>query len=366
MPVSYAIGERFERFVKEQIKSGRYGSESEVLQEALRLMEEREGQLLGGSEPEAVSKDEGPTNFADSLCDRVLALKTRVCVGLDPDLARFPAFLLKKHGLDLSSGELSFRGAADCIVEFNRMVIDAVHLHAAIVKPQSAYYEPFGEHGVRALRETVEYAATKNLPVIMDAKRNDIGSTARKYAQAYLGPARGPERGAIPSDALTINPYLGSDGIKPFVELCAKYGRGVFILVKTSNPSSSELQNLSLRDEPRTLAQQVAWLVNEWGKSTIGRHGYSSVGAVVGATHPKDIRILRDLMPSAVLLMPGYGAQGAGAEDVKDAFKEKGLGAVVNSSRGILYPCPPDTPDFMDRVKEQARVMQEDLNRVAG
>jgi orotidine-5'-phosphate decarboxylase len=307
-------------------------------------------------------------HFADELCDRILRLDTRVCVGLDPDLSLFPRSLLKKYNLinlEQQSKELFFEQAGNCIVEFNKIVIDIVVNHSAAVKPQSAYYERFGHHGIRALCETAKYAHEKGLLVILDAKRNDIGSTARKYACAYLGGEQGEESAAVPFDAITINAYLGSDGIIPFVEFCSKYGKGVFILVKTSNQSSSELQDLPLRDIESTLAQHVAQLVADWGADIRGQRGFSAIGAVVGATHPVDIKVLRRLMPDCYFLMPGYGAQGAKAEDVKDAFKNQGLGIIVNSSRGILYPYASDDPDFAKKIEEQVIKMQQDLNRVA-
>jgi len=294
-------------------------------------------------------------------------LNTRVCVGLDPEPSRFPQKLLEKYGLATALRQgldrPSFEKAASCILEFNKMVIDAVCDFAAAVKPQSAHYERFGSFGIRALHETAMYAREKGLPVILDVKRNDIGSTAEKYASAYLGADSGPGCAAVPSDAVTVNPYLGVDGIKPFVELCAKHGKGIFVLVKTSNPSSADIQDLSLREGGCTLVQHVASLVSGWGSGVIGKCGYSAVGAVVGATHPKDMQALRERMPESVFLLPGYGAQGAKAEDVRHAFKD-GLGALVASSRAVIYPCPPETHDFQQKIKDTARSMRDDLNRV--
>jgi len=306
-------------------------------------------------------------HFADRLFERIEKLNTRVCVGLDPDLSRFPQKLLEKYGLAsaLPKGldRTSFEKAAACIVEFNKMAIDAVCDFAAAIKPQSAHFERFGSFGTQALYETVTYARERGLVVILDVKRNDIGSTAEEYAGAYLGADAGPGCAAVPSDAVTVNPYLGLDGIKPFVELCAKHGKGIFVLVKTSNPSGADIQDLALRESGDTLALHVASLVNQWGSGLVGKRGYSAVGAVVGATHPKDIKALRERMPESVFLLPGYGAQGAKAEDVRHAFKH-GLGAIAASSRAVIYPCPPETHDFQQKIKDTARLMRDDLNRV--
>jgi orotidine-5'-phosphate decarboxylase len=197
------------------------------------------------------------------------------------------------------------------------------------VKFQSAYYELLGPAGAITLQQSMAYAKSLGMAVILDAKRNDIGSTAKAYAEAYLGNTH------YNADALTVNGYLGTDGIKPFVEICRNKGKGIFILVKTSNPSSGELQDLSLAGG-MTVYEKMAQLVNGWGSDIIGEHGYSSIGAVAGATYPEELRQLRDIMPKAMLLVPGYGAQGGGAEDVKHGFDKKGNGAIVNSSRGLM------------------------------
>lgn len=309
-------------------------------------------------------------HFADRLCEKILAKNSRACVGLDPDLSRFPRELLQKYEITKwppdNLDEALFEKASRCIIEFNQMVINAVSAYVAAVKPQSAHYERFGYQGIRALAETVRYARSKDLLVILDSKRNDIGSTAEKYALAYLGSETGPEGAAIPFDAITVNPYLGKDGITPFVDLCAKYGKGIFILVKTSNTSSGDLQDLPLHECRVTLSQRVASLVNFWGGNVKGERGYSAIGAVVGATFPDDTRILRGLMPNCFFLMPGFGAQGGKAEDLKCAFSGDGLGALISSSRDIIYPCPPETAiaDFMEGVRKKSEDMQKALNGV--
>ncbi len=311
-----------------------------------------------------------PSNFADRLRNQILTRNSRVCVGLDPDPACFPKDLLESYGIsgwppEVVNEDLLERVSV-CIEEFNRRVIDAVLDYSAAVKPQSAHYERFGYRGIRALAETVQYARKKGLMVILDAKRNDIGSTAGKYARAYLGGGRGVDFPAIPFDAITVNPYLGRDGITPFVEMCARYGKGIFILVKTSNPSSGDLQDLVLRGSGKglPLSQKVASLVTSWSEPLKGLHGFSAVGAVVGATYPKDIKVLRELMPHSFFLMPGYGAQGGTAANLKYAFTPDGLGALISSSRGVIYPCPPESPDFFAQVSEKARIMRDDLNMV--
>lgn len=308
------------------------------------------------------------TLFSERLVERVLRFDSRVCVGLDPDLTFFPKALLTQYGLNTVPriiDEDYHKRAADCIIDFNQTIIDTVSNYCAAVKPQSAYYERFGHHGIRALSETVRHARKKGLIVILDAKRNDIGSTAKKYACAYLGSDSGDESAAIPFDAITVNAYLGSDGINPFIEFCEKYGKGIFVLVKTSNPSSSELQELLLSEPGVNLAGKVARMVNQWASRTkADEQGYSSIGAVVGATQAKDIKTLREVMPGSIFLMPGYGKQGAKAEDIRDALDANGLGAVINSSRGITYPCSPEDELFFHKVEEQVRMMRDDLNRV--
>lgn len=309
-----------------------------------------------------------PVHFADRLLKRILSLDSKVCVGLDPDLSRFPQKLLKKYGFetDPKAGldRSLFHRAANCIVEFNKMVVDAIRDCAVAVKPQSAHYERFGHFGIQALHETALYARASGMIVILDAKRNDIGSTAKKYACAYLGPDRGPDLAAIPFDAITVNPYLGIDGIRPFMDICSEYGKGIFVLVKTSNPSSTDLQDLPLHENKTTLSQRVASLVNQWGSDSLGEYNYSSVGAVVGATHPEDVRALRKRMPQSIFLMPGYGVQGGKADDVKDAFDKNGFGALITSSRGIIYPCSPETDDFQHKIEEQVHIMRKDLEQV--
>lgn len=306
--------------------------------------------------------------FSDRLINRILQNKTRICVGLDPDLSRFPKTLIDKYGISEQPGQIIneryYENLSKCIIEFNKRAIDSVCEYAAAVKPQSAYYERYGHYGIKALHETAIYAKQKGLIVILDAKRNDIDRTAKKYAIAYLGSDTGENCASIPFDAITVNSYLGFDGIKPFLEVCEENKKGIFILVKTSNPSCVDFQDLILDSEKITLAQKVAEHVNEWGNDSIGQHQYSSIGAVVGATHPESIKIFRKIMPSSIFLMPGYGAQGATAEDIVDSFDENGLGAIISSSSAINYAFPPEEDDFEKYIGAKAKEMRNDINRV--
>ncbi len=272
-------------------------------------------------------------HFGDRLMDRVATRQSQVVVGLDPRLELMPTEVFA--GRDRPA-DISPRAAAHAIRNFNRAVIDAVADHAVAVKPQVAFYERFGVEGMRAYASTIRYAREKDILVIADVKRNDIGSTARAYADAHLGPVdEEPTADDFVADAVTVNAYLGGDGVEPFLSAGARNGGGVFALVKTSNPSSGEIQDAICEGVP--LHERMAALVNRWGAQHRGRSGYSLLGAVVGATYPEKLARLRELMPDAPLLVPGYGAQGGGVEDVLAAFHEGGLGAVVNSSRGVIF-----------------------------
>lgn len=308
----------------------------------------------------------GQELFSCKLNNRILKLNTRVCVGLDPDLNKFPKVLLEQYQLKdieaLSFNDINLTNVADCILSFNKTIIDLVCNDAVAIKPQSAHYERFGHHGILCLEKTVSYAKSKGLIVILDAKRNDIGSTAEKYALAYLGYDDNVNAAAIPFDAVTVNPYLGSDGIDPFVVSCEKNGKGIFVLVKTSNPSSGDLQDLKLSSDI-SLSHHIAKKVNEWGNKVIGPCGYSSVGAVIGATYPKEIKSLRKIMPKSIFLIPGYGAQGAKADNISGAFDENGLGAIINSARGITYCYSPEDSSFREKIKEQVTIMKNDINQ---
>ncbi len=298
-------------------------------------------------------------HFADMLADTVRRKQSQMVVGLDPRVDRLPAELKPEgHGP---------ADAAAAIVEFNREVIDAVAEHAVAVKCQVAFYELHGCAGMEAYARTICMARERDLLVIGDVKRNDIASTAAAYAAAHLGPSgQGGGAADFVVDAVTVNPYLGADCVMPFVEAAAANGRGVFALVKTSNPSSVELQDADCAGSP--LYERLAELVVEWGRDYCGREGYSLLGAVVGATFPDDLLRLRKLMPAAPLLVPGFGAQGGGVDDVVGAFDPQGEGAVVNSSRGIIYAWqrPPYSIEhgegrWRDAVRAAAADMREQL-----
>jgi len=273
--------------------------------------------------------------FADRLCRAIERKESPVVVGLDPQLDQLPAFL--RRACQAVYGATR-RAAGEALWHFNRTLIDAVYDLIPAIKPQLACYERYGIEGLQAYVRTVRHARDAGLLVIADGKRNDIGSTAAFYAEAFLGQTQLFEQevpAAFAADAITVNGYLGSDGIAPFVERAERYGTGLFVLVKTSNPSSGEVQDLDVAGRP--LYEHLGALVERWGESTRSACGYSSVGAVVGATYPEQGCRLRELMPHTLFLVPGYGAQGATAADVVGCFDAQGRGALVNASRSICY-----------------------------
>jgi orotidine-5'-phosphate decarboxylase len=300
--------------------------------------------------------------FADRLIKAIKDKGSPICVGLDPRLKQIPSFIKDKH---LAKEKDAFRAAAESIVEFNKGIIEAVHDLAPIVKPQVAFYEQYGPEGFRALLETAKYAKAKGLLVLIDGKRNDIGSTAEAYANIYLGKVDlfGEAVTVFDADALTVTPYLGVDGVKPFIEECKKYGKGIFILVKTSNKSAGDLQDRKVDNCDMFNYELMASFVESWGADEVGESGYSSVGAVVGATYPKEAERLRKLMPRTIFLVPGYGAQGAGAADCKPCFNKDGTGAIINNSRGIIFAYE-KRPEFgAEKYAEAARAAVEEMKR---
>ncbi len=290
-------------------------------------------------------------NFADQLYRRVLELRNPCLVGLDPHLAMLPKEFEAVHGDSATRAEV----AAD-VVQFFKGVIEATADLVPAVKPQSAFFEALGVAGVEAWEEVVKMSHQAGLLVIGDVKRGDIGSTAAAYATAFLTGMRGTDPETL-CDCITINPYLGSDSIDPFIKACKESGKGLYVLVRTSNPGSHEFQ---LKGEP-TLSELVADAVNRWGEDLIGESGYSSVGAVVGATHPTDLAALRQRMPKVPFLIPGYGAQGGGAKELTPAFGAHFAGGLVNSSRGILYPKAKPGQHWKDAVREAALTMIEEF-----
>lgn len=273
--------------------------------------------------------------FIDRLIDAVRIKDNPAITGLDTKLDYIPAHMLEKHKKEHGTG---LKSAAEALLDFNKSIIDAIYDIVPAVKLQLAYYEMYGTEGIRVFDESSKYARRQGLLVIADGKRNDIGSTAEAYSAAFLGRTTLFDQMGqqiFDADALTVNPYLGYDGIKPFVDDCKKYGKGIFVLVKTSNKTSGQLQDL-LTQQGNSLYEVVAGMVEEWGKPLTGKYGYSSVGAVVGATYPNQAKILRQIMKNAYILVPGYGAQGGTARDAANSFNGDGLGAIVNASRSII------------------------------
>jgi len=270
----------------------------------------------------------------DRLLEKIAEKQNPTVAGLDPKLSYIPEYIraasYEKYGK-------TPEGAADALLTFNKGLIDALCDIVPAVKPQAAYYEMYGWQGVKALTETIAYAKEKGLFVMTDGKRNDIGATMQAYAAAHLGETdvEGESFEAFGADALTVNGYLGSDGIEPLLAVCGERDKGIFVLVKTSNPSSGELQDRKL-ETGETIYRTMGDMCEKWGEKLPGKYGYSGVGAVVGATYPAQLRELREALPHTFFLVPGYGAQGGAADDVAPAFDENGLGAVVNSSRGIM------------------------------
>ncbi len=271
-----------------------------------------------------------PLPFGTRLEHAVLRCNNPVCVGLDPRLAQLPGALRPDPNASLQV-------QADAFERFCKEIIDVVARLVPVVKPQSAFFEELGGPGCVALERVVRYATQSGLLVIMDGKRNDIGTTATAYANAYLG--SGPIGSASYSpwgaDALTVSPYLGSDSIEPFIVRCQQSSAGIFVLAKTSNPGSGFIQDLVVGEQ--SISERVADLIQSQSMATRGNGAYGSIGAVVGATYPEQLVHMRQRMPNAWLLIPGYGAQGGTARDVALGLNARGLGAIVNSSRGIIF-----------------------------
>lgn len=269
----------------------------------------------------------------DQLVAKIKKTQAPIVVGLDPMLNYIPEQVQKKAFEE--KGE-TLAGAAEAIWQFNKAIVDTIYDLIPAVKPQIAMYEQFGVEGVIAFKKTVDYCKEKGLVVIGDIKRGDIGSTSEAYAVGHLGKVQvGSQTYAgFNEDFATLNPYMGSDSVNPFIKVCKENNRGVFVLVKTSNPSSGELQDKLVDGKP--LYELVGKMVDEWGSDCIGESGFSEVGAVVGATYPEQGKVLRAIMPKTYILVPGYGAQGGKGKDLVHFFNEDGLGAIVNSSRGII------------------------------
>ncbi|MEL6439656.1 MAG: orotidine-5'-phosphate decarboxylase [Cyanobacteria bacterium J06621_8] len=268
--------------------------------------------------------------FIDRLIAQIKLKKTPCIVGLDPALSRMPPRWLAEQGINQES---SLAECAEAIYQYNLQVLDAIADLVPGVKPQSAYYELFGSAGILALEKTVAAARDRNLLVILDVKRGDIASTATAYAQSYL-PSKPPH--PLEADAITIVPYLGQDCLEPFFTTATTWGKGILVCVKTSNPGAAIIQEQSI--DGRYLYEIVADLIKPASEQSIGSSGYSGIGAVVGATYPEAAQRLRQQLPHSLFLVPGVGAQGGGSQGIKACFNSDGLGAVVSSSRAIMYP----------------------------
>ena len=296
----------------------------------------------------------------DRLQQRIDELKNPTVVGLDPALEHIPPHILRKnikeHGETLWAAALS-------VFEFNAMLINAINDIVPAVKPQLAFYEALGTEGVLAFEKTCKYAKRRGLYVICDGKRGDIGSTAEAYSAAYLGEVEIGSTKVAPfdADALTINAYLGSDGVKPFLDAAIKHDKALFALVKTSNPSAGELQDLAVGDGRAKLYEKVGEQMELMSLDTVGKHGFTRIGAVVGATYPHELLHMREKLSSTFFLVPGYGAQGGGAADASKAFRKDGRGAIVNSSRSIIAAWKKTGGDYVAAARDEALRMREEL-----
>lgn len=303
-------------------------------------------------------------HFTDRLIQAIKHKGTPLCVGLDPRISHIPNFIKQEI---IKKKRRTFEAVAEGFLEFNKGIIDAVYDLVPAVKPQFAFYLQYGFAGVWAFEETCKYAKEKGLLVIADAKCNDITSTAEAYARAFLGDVDvfGKQ---VPSefscDAVTVNPYLGYDGVKPFIEVCKKKGKGIFVLVKTSNASSVDFQDRK-NEQNYTNYEFVAHLLESWGFDEIGESGYSSVGAVVGATYSAEAKRLREIMPHTYFLVPGYGAQGGTIKEVKHCFNKDGLGAIINSGRDIIFAWEKtdDERNFGQAAREAVMKMKQALDK---
>ena len=303
----------------------------------------------------------------DRLIENIIEKQNPTVAGLDPKLDYVPASI--RDACFAQYGK-TLEGAAAALLAFNKAIIDQICDIVPAIKPQAAYYEMYGWQGVRALAETIAYAQQKGMFVMTDGKRNDIGTTMEAYATAHLGTTdvAGEAIDAFGADALTVNGYLGTDGIRPLVKICQEKDKGIFVLVKTSNPSSGELQDLKLTNGA-SVYEQMGRMCEQWGEALPGKYGYSGVGAVVGATYPEQLKEMREKAPHTFFLVPGYGAQGGGAQDAKNAFDKNGLGAIINSSRGIMCAWKKQgltEDDFAVAARNEALRMKADILSVIG
>lgn len=299
----------------------------------------------------------------DVLIDKIKEMENPSVVGLDPQLDFIPQFILEES---YSQYGKTLEGVASAFLKFNKMIIDEIYDIVPCVKPQIAMYEKYGYFGIKTYLETTKYAKEKGLLVIGDIKRGDIASTGKAYADGHIGTFNGEK--VFGSDFITLNPYMGSDNIAPFVEVMKETNSGGFVLVKTSNAGSKDIQDLMVGEDK--LFEKVGDLVEVWGKDLIGKYGYSSLGAVVGGTHKEECKTLRQRLKNTFFLIPGYGSQGGKADDIRACFDKNGLGGIVNSSRGIISAYKLEKykdfaeKDFHKAARQSALDMKEDLNIV--
>ena len=302
-------------------------------------------------------------NAIDNLIEKIKKTNNPTVIGLDPRYEMLPKCVTDKYPKTLE-------GVAEAIIEFNKELIDNTYDIIPAAKVQIAFYEMYGILGIKAFKETCQYAKEKGMVVIADIKRGDIGSTATGYSNAFLGrtPIGEEEQAIYDVDFVTVNGYMGTDCVKPFVEDCKKYNKGIFILVKTSNPSSGELQDLKLQNGQEVYAQ-MAELVEKWGEDLRGKYSYSSVAAVVGATYPEQLSQIREIAPHTYFLIPGYGAQGGKASDIALGFDKNGLGGIVNASRSLMCAYKSnnwkdkfDEKDYAKATRAEAIRMRDELN----
>lgn len=303
-------------------------------------------------------------NAIDNLIEKIKKTNNPTVMGLDPRYEMLPKCVTNKYSQDLE-------GVAKAIIEYNKALIDATYDVIPAIKPQIAFYEMFGIPGMEAFKETCRYAKEKGMIVIADIKRGDIGSTAQGYSNAFLGrtPIGEKEEAIYDVDFITVNPYMGTDCVKPFIEDCKKYNKGIFILVKTSNPSSGELQDLKLENN-KEVYRQVTDLVEKWGEELRGEYDYSSIAAVVGATYPEQLEQIRKVAPHTYFLIPGYGAQGGKANDIALGFDANGLGGIVNASRSLMCAYKSDRwkeqyteEEYAKATRAEALRMKDELNQ---
>ena len=301
-------------------------------------------------------------NIIDQLIEKIKIMKNPTVIGLDPRYEMLPKYVKDKYPKTLE-------GVGQAIIEYNKALIDAIYDIIPAIKPQIAFYEMYGIPGMQAFKVTCEYAKQKGMFVIADIKRGDIGSTAQGYSNAYLGKTKieENEQSLYDIDFVTVNPYMGTDCVKPFIDDCKKYNKGLFILVKTSNPSSGELQDEKLENGEEVYTR-VAKYVEKWGEELRGEYNYSSISAVVGATYPEQLKKLRQIAPHTYFLIPGYGAQGGKAEDIALGFDENGLGGIVNASRSLMCAYKSEMwkgkfeeKDYAKATRAEAIRMKEEL-----